>query len=93
MLALIASGGSAMSTITVRNIDDEIKAKLRVRAARNGRSMEAEVRDIIAAAVGGPTPPEKGLGTWLHEQLANVGYVDLELPPRDEPARWVEFDE
>ncbi len=80
------------STITVRNLDDDVKAKLRVRAAENGRSMEAEVRAILADALV-VRPPSRGLGTWIHELFADVGGVELELPRRDEPARYVDFSE
>lgn len=41
-----------MAAITVRNLDESVRDELRVRAARHGRSMEAEVRAILAAAVG-----------------------------------------
>jgi len=40
-----------MAALTIRNLDDDVKAKLRIRAAHNGRSMEAEVREILAEAV------------------------------------------
>ncbi len=80
------------STITVRNLDDDVKAKLRVRAAENGRSMEAEVRAILVDALV-VRPPSRGLGTWIHELFADVGGVELELPRRDEPARYVDFSE
>ncbi|HEY8567511.1 MAG TPA: Arc family DNA-binding protein [Beijerinckiaceae bacterium] len=41
-----------MATLTIRNLPDDVRDKLRVRAARNGRSTEAEVRSLIAEAVG-----------------------------------------
>lgn len=40
-----------MAILTVRNVPDEVHRALRVRAARHGRSTEAEVREILAAAV------------------------------------------
>ncbi|MGI8485905.1 MAG: FitA-like ribbon-helix-helix domain-containing protein [Thermomicrobiales bacterium] len=40
-----------MAALTIRNLDDDVKAKLRIRAAHNGRSMEAEAREILAEAV------------------------------------------
>ena len=43
-----------MAVMTIRNLDDEVRDKLRVRAAQHGRSMEAEVRAILAAAVESP---------------------------------------
>lgn len=48
-----------MATLTIRNLPDEVRDRLRVRAARNGRSMEAEARALIAEAVSeAPSPPE-----------------------------------
>jgi antitoxin FitA len=83
-----------MATLTIRKIDDEIKVKLRVQAARNGRSMEAEVREILAAALQSPVP-EKGLGTWLHEQFmaAGFGEVQVDIPQREPWRPSVEFSE
>jgi plasmid stability protein len=43
--------GASMAMLTVRNLPDEVHRALRVRAARNGRSTEAEVREILASAV------------------------------------------
>ena len=56
-----------MASITIRNLDDEVKTKLRVRVADNGRSMEQEVRLILRDAVGQEDAPAKGLGTAIHE--------------------------
>lgn len=86
-----------MATLTIRDLDDSLKAKLRVRAAENGRSMEAEVRTILADTLSaGRTPddpPEYGFGTWLHEQAAEFGYLDIDLPPRTDLPRAVDFGE
>lgn len=40
-----------MATLTIRNLPDSVRDALRVKAARNGRSMEAEARALIEAAV------------------------------------------
>lgn len=85
-----------MSTMTIRNIDDDLKARLRVRAAENGRSMEAEVRDILSVALSRDqddvrTIPEKGLGTWMRDHFAEIGGVELDIPKRTELARYVDF--
>ena len=48
-----------MATLTIRKVDPEVQKRLRVRAAENGRSMEAELRQIIKDAVGGATGAEK----------------------------------
>lgn len=75
-----------MASITIRKLDDEVKARLRLRAAANGRSMEEEARVILRLAVRREEPPVKGLGTALHELFKPLGGVELELPPR-EPMR------
>ncbi len=132
-----------MAALTIRNLDDSVKAKLRVRAAHNGRSMEAEVRAILSDAVGDdraaphsahsprkvaetgtthplPSEPEAAARqgdrlTWetvdddtlqqiLHEGpegedfldaivrvFGALGGIELELPDRNEPARFVDF--
>lgn len=74
-----------MASITIRNLDDGVKTRLRVRAASNGRSMEEEARVILREAVE-EEASEKGLGTKLHELFKPFGGVELEIPPR-EPMR------
>ena len=77
-----------MATITVRNLDDEIKELLRISAAKNGHSMEEEARMMVKK------PPRYGLGTWMHQHFAEFGGVELEIPPRDAvPPRIVTFDD
>ena len=55
-----------MATITIRNLDDEIKRKLRLRAARHDRSMEAEARAILAKAMLSPEEDEEPTTTDLY---------------------------
>jgi len=81
-----------MASITIRNLDDEVKMRLRVRAAEHRRSMEEEARLILRAAVGGESAPEKGLGTALRELFKPFGGVDLELPPRGPMREQPSFD-
>ncbi|TDO52405.1 plasmid stability protein [Kribbella sp. VKM Ac-2527] len=81
-----------MAAITVRNLDDHVKQRLRIRAAQHGRSMEAEVRAIIVEAVGAEDEP-KNILTRLRESAAELGGVDLDIPPREGTIRVVEFDE
>lgn len=80
-----------MATLTIRDLDDDVKARLRVRAAQHGRSMEAEARELLAAALPGPPAPQR-LGSRIHELFADIGGIQLGVPPRDEPARVVEFE-
>jgi plasmid stability protein len=71
-----------MATLTIRNLDEPIKAGLRLRAARHGRSMEEEARQILKQAVLAPTAAGPGLGRRIHERFAALGGVDLNLPER-----------
>jgi antitoxin FitA len=75
-----------MGVMTIRNIDDAIKARLRVRAAMHGRSMEDEARDILRSALSTELPRPRSLGQAIHERFAALGGVDLPESPR-EPAR------
>ena len=49
-----------MAALLIRGIDDKLKRALRLRAAENGRSMEAEMRQILRTALGVPSPEEEG---------------------------------
>ena len=80
-----------MASITVRNLDDDLKQRLRVRAAENGRSMEQEVREILRVELIREAAPVRNLGTTIHEIFKPLGGVDLEIPPREpmrEPPRF-----
>lgn len=74
-----------MATLTIRDIDDQLKARLRIRAAEHGRSMEAEVRAILHDTLT-RTAPDR-LGSRVHLRFATIGDVDLDLPDRDEAPR------
>ena len=75
-----------MAAISIRNLDDRVREQLRIRAAANGRSMEAEVRAILTEAVGEPGE-SRGLFAGLLDRVREVGGVELELPERSTPAR------
>ncbi|REJ05114.1 plasmid stabilization protein [Microbacterium bovistercoris] len=70
-----------MATITVRGLDEGTVTALKVRAAREGRSMEAEARSILTSAVA-VDDDERGFGTFLVETFGGVGAPPI--PPRDE---------
>ena len=74
-----------MASITIRKLDDEVKIRLRMRAAENGRSMEEEARVILREAVG-CTPAPRDLLSIIRAHFGPSNGVDLELPPR-EPMR------
>lgn len=81
-----------MASITIRNLDDDVKAGLRVRAAGHGRLMEEEVRTILREAVGREIVPEKGLGTAIHKLFKPLGGVELELLSRGPMRERLSFD-
>jgi plasmid stability protein len=74
-----------MAAITIRNLDDSSKEQLRVRAAQNGRSMEAEARAILEAAVAHPFAGLNIAQAFRKVALEFGGLDDLDLPSRDEP--------
>ncbi len=71
-----------MASITVRNLDDDIRARLRVRAAEHHRSLEEEVRVILRDAVTSRRAGPRNLAEFTRECFASLGGVELELPPR-----------
>lgn len=81
-----ASIDGTVAAISVRNLDDDVKERLRVRAATHGRSMESEVRAILEAAVAEPRDAHDLFQTLL-DRFGEVGGVELELPPRNRPMR------
>jgi plasmid stability protein len=84
-----------MASLTIRQLDDKLKQKLRVRAAHNGRSMEQEAREILRAALSttGKTR-EPNLVESIRRKLAAVGGgIDLELPKRESFSEPPDFSE
>ncbi|HMO45377.1 MAG TPA: plasmid stabilization protein [Rubrivivax sp.] len=83
-----------MASITIRNLDDELKARLRVRAAQQGRSMEEEARVLLRQALDGPraaaTPHLADLALSLFG--ARHG-VELPAMPRAKARPVPSFDE
>ena len=75
-----------MASITVRNLEEGLKRRLRIRAAENGRSMEQEARDILRAALDQESYTERNLAISIRARFEPLGGVELELPPR-EPMR------
>jgi len=80
-----------MASITIRNLDDDVKTRLRTRAAGNGRSMEEEVRLILREATDREPEPEN-LARFIRECFAPFGGVELELPPREPMREPPKFD-
>ena len=71
-----------MSSITIRNLDDEVKTRLRVRAAERHRSMEEEARIILRDAVNSGRAAARDLAQFTRGCFAPLGGVEPELPSR-----------
>jgi plasmid stability protein len=71
-----------MASITIRNLDQRTKNRLRVRAARNGHSMEEEARRILRTALIEKTAKPGNLYDAIRKRIDPIGGVELELPPR-----------
>lgn len=81
-----------MAVLTIRDFDESLKAKLRIRAAEHGRSMEAEVRAILASALA-KSESGPGMGSRIRQRFADVDDVSFEPQQRVERARAAEFPE
>ncbi|MFY1696213.1 FitA-like ribbon-helix-helix domain-containing protein [Solwaraspora sp. WMMA2101] len=79
-----------MAALSIRDLDDSVKEMLRLRAARNGRSMEAEVRAILTSAVT-EEPSPTDLFSALTERFAQLGGADLDIPARAARPRAADF--
>ena len=80
-----------MASMTIRNLDDDIKKRLRIQAAEHGHSMEEEARAILRAALtrtGSPT----NLARAIRARFAPLGGVELEVPPREPMRELPRFD-
>ena len=82
-----------MASITIRNLEDSLKAKLRIRAARHGRSMEDEARQILRSALAETSQEPTNLYDLIRQHIAPIGGVDLEIPERGPPRDPPRFDE
>lgn len=82
-----------MASITIRNLDEGLKARLRVKAAVHGRSMEDEARDILRSALNHEPSRPSSLGAAIRARFAPLGGVEPQTPPRDAMRAPPTFDE
>ena len=75
-----------MANITIRNLDEQTKARLRVRAAHRNHSMEEEVRQILRAALADDAAASSELAQAIRRRFKPLDGVELSLPAR-EPMR------
>jgi antitoxin FitA len=72
-----------MASITIRNLDESLKARLRVRAARHGRSMEDEAREIMRQVLAEGDTARRDLASSIRRRFSKLGGVEFELPVRE----------
>ena len=75
-----------MAALSIRNLDDSVRERLRIRAAAHGRSMEAEIREILVDAVS-EADDSNDLFVTLLDRFGAIGGVELDLPARNTPVR------
>jgi plasmid stability protein len=71
-----------IASITIRNLDDRLKRKLRLRAAGRNRSMEDEAREILRTALAEEAKPPRNLADAIRRRVKELGGFDFDLPPR-----------
>ncbi|MBO9456648.1 plasmid stabilization protein [Paracoccus sp. R12_1] len=81
-----------MASITIRNLEDDVKRRLRIRAAEHGRSMEEEAREILRQVVGQERPAHN-LAAAIRARIAPLGGVELDLPPHEPMRQPPAFDQ
>jgi plasmid stability protein len=71
-----------MASITIRKLPEDIKRRLRIRAAQNGHSMEQEVRELLEAELTRTETKSETLGETTRRRLAPPGGIDLKISAR-----------
>ena len=84
-----------MASMTIRNLDDDLKTLLRLRAARHGKSMEEEARSILRSALADRVEDNSGAALYaaIRARVEPFGGVELEMPPREPQPEPLNFDE
>jgi plasmid stability protein len=85
MKSIAIRWGFIMASLTIRNLEDSLKADLRLRAARHGLSMEEEARQILRQALASAAP-SGSLARRIHDRFAGLGAESLPIPAR-KPSR------
>lgn len=82
-----------MATITIRNLNDSLKSRLRIQAAVHGRSMEDEARDILRSALNREPARPGNLAASIRARFAPLGGVELPAVTREPMRAPPPFDE
>jgi len=82
-----------VATMTIRNIDDQLKSRLRVRAAMHGCSMEVEAREILRAALCSEPAQVASLVGAIRARVEPLGGIEIEQPDREAIRDPLDLDE
>jgi antitoxin FitA len=74
-----------VASLTIRGLDDALKSRLRMEAARRGLSMEETARQILRRALIDSELEPGGLGTLIHSFFTDADAFDLKIPARSLP--------
>jgi len=83
----------AVASITIRNLEDTLKSRLRIQAAVHGRSMEDEARDILRSALSREPMRKGSLAASIRARFAPLGGVELPVIAREPMRAPPSFDE
>ena len=81
-----------MASLTIRNLNNNLKVQLRLRAAQHGRSMEAEVRSILSQTLNSLVG-EENFASVIHRRFESLGCESLPIPPRQPTRKAPDFGE
>ncbi len=81
-----------MASMTIRNLDEKLKARLRVQAAKHGRSMEDEARDILRSALS-TASSRASLLKSIRRRIEPLGGIELQIAPRESMRQPVNLEE
>ena len=81
-----------MASITIRRLENSVKAKLKLRAVRNGRPMEEEAREISRSGLNAKSAVQTNLAESIRRYIEPFGGVELALPARQAIRRLPKLD-
>jgi plasmid stability protein len=81
-----------MASMTIRNLDEKLKARLRIQAAKHGRSMEDEARDILRSALSAASA-RASLVKSIRRRIEPLGGVELQIAPRESMREPLDLEE
>jgi plasmid stability protein len=85
------NGHFFVTAIIIRKLPENTKRRLRIRAARNGHSMEQESRELLETGLARADSDPENLGEAIRRRFAPLGGIDLKIPPRRGNIREIQF--